>query len=132
MAQFALAVIAGVALLLVFMMYADMAARAADPYRAAELNALATYRPLSICMAVVSALALVGGLISGVCLWGQRQRGLSQWVAAVSLLLFPVGTVIGLATLITLGQKPVRELYAARQSPEPKPPGVSLPPLART
>jgi hypothetical protein len=32
-------------------------------------------------------------------------------MAVVSLLLFPVGTVIGLATLITLAQKPVRDLF---------------------
>jgi hypothetical protein len=108
-----------------------MAVRAADPYRASELNALATYRPVAIGVAVVSMLALVGGLFSGVCIWRRRQRGLSQWVAAVSLLLFPIGTVIGLATLITLGQKPVRELYDASRSPEPSP-RVSLPPLART
>lgn len=113
MAQFTVAVIAGFALVLIFMMYGDTAARAANPNRAAELNALATYRPFSIGLAAVCVLALVGSLFSGVYIWRQRQRVFSLWVAAISLLLFPVGTVIGLATLITLGQKSVRDLYDA-------------------
>lgn len=110
-AQFTMAVIAGGAIGLIFMLYNDTAARAANPYRAAELSALASYRPAFIGLTTVAVLALAGGLVSGVCLWRRRGRRFSMIVAVVSLLLFPVGTVIGLATLIALGQKPIRDLY---------------------
>jgi hypothetical protein len=96
---------------LIFMLYSDTAARASNPNRAAELHALATYRPVSIGMAAASVLAAVGGVASAACIWRRRARGFSQLVAVVSLLLFPVGTAIGLATLVTLGQKPIRDLY---------------------
>ena len=113
MAQFAMAVIAGAALLLVLMVHDETARRAANPNRAADLNALASSRPVFVCLAAVLVLALMGSLLSGVCIWRQRKRGFSLCFAAVSLLLFPVGTVIGLATLITLGKKPIRDLYDA-------------------
>lgn len=110
-AQWALVVIAAAALALIYMLYGDTAARAANPNRAAELHALATYQPASIAMAVVSVLTGLGALISGINIWLRRARRFSQFIAVVSLLLFPIGTVIGLATLITLGQKPIRDLY---------------------
>jgi hypothetical protein len=109
--QFALAMIAATGLGLVFMLHRDAAARAANPNRAAELNALQAYRPAFIFLATVSVVALVGGLISGVCIWRKRGRRFSQFIAVVGLLLFPIGTAIGLATLIVLGQKPIRDLY---------------------
>jgi hypothetical protein len=112
-AQFALAVIAAGALGLIFMLHSDAAARAANPNRAAELSALAAYRPGFIGLTTVSVVALVGGLISGVCMWRKRGRRFSQFIAVVGLLLFPIGTAIGLATLIVLGQKPIRDLYKA-------------------
>ena len=112
-AQVAVAVIAGFALALILMMYGDTAARAANPNRAAELQALATYRPVAIGLALVSVMALLGGLISGICIWRRRSRRFSQFVAGVSLLLFPIGTAIGLTTFIVLGQKSVRDLYKA-------------------
>lgn len=112
-AQFAVVVIAGFALVLIYMMYGDTAARAANPNRAAELHALAAYRPVSIGMALVAVVTAVGGLVSGVNIWRLRRRGFSQFVAVVSMLLFPIGTVIGLITLIVLGQKPIRNLYEA-------------------
>ena len=110
-AQFAMAVLAGAALLLVLMFYDDMARRAMNPNGAAELSALARYRPVFVGLSIVSGLALVGSLFSGIFLWRRRRRGFSLFIAVVGLLLFPVGTVIGLATLIALGQKPIRDLY---------------------
>ncbi len=111
--QFALAMIAAGALGLIFMLHRDAAARAANPLRASELNAIEAYRPAFIGLATVSVVALVGGLISGVCIWRKRGRRFSQFIAVVGLLLFPIGTAIGLATLIVLGQKPIRDLYEA-------------------
>jgi len=110
-AQFSLAILAAGALLYIGMIYHDAATRAANPNRAATYAALVT----------VATLALVGGLVSGICIWRRKCRRFSQAVAVLSLLLFPVGTVIGIATLITLGQKPFRDLYAA--VPPPTPPG---------
>lgn len=112
-AQFSMAILAGGALAFVYMTYVDAANRAAHPTHAAELGALSSHQPAYVGLAVISALALVGGLVSGVCIWRQRWRGLSMGVSVVGLLFFPVGTVIGLATLVILGQKPVRDLYSA-------------------
>ena len=112
MAQFATAVYAAAALVLVLMFYSDAASRAVKPNRAAELSAPAAYRPAVVGLSTVAVLALAGNFASGVCLWRQRGRRFSVGIAAASLLLFPVGTVIGLATLVALRQKPIRELYA--------------------
>lgn len=112
-AQFALALIAAGALGLILMLYRDMAARAAHPVSGAELHALDSYRPAFAGLAILSVLALVGGLVSGVCIWRRRALGFSRLVAVLALLLFPIGTAIGLATLVVLGQKPIRELYKA-------------------
>ncbi len=120
-AQFSLAILAAGALLYIGMIYHDAATRAANPNRAAELDMLATHRATYVALVTVATLALVGGLASGICIWRRKCRRFSQAVAVLSLLLFPVGTVIGLATLITLGQKPFRDLYAAE--PPPTPPG---------
>jgi hypothetical protein len=110
-AQFALAMIAAAALGLIFMLHSDAAARAANPNRAAELNALVAYRPGFVGLATVSVVALVGGVISGVCIWRKRGRRFSQFIAVVGLLLFPIGTAIGLTTLVVLAQRPIRDLY---------------------
>lgn len=110
-AQFVLAVIAASALALVYMLYNDTAARAANPNRMSELQALTTSRPAFICLATLSVLVLLGSLVSGGCIWRQRGLGFSRGMAVLSLLLFPIGTVIGLATLIALSQKPIRTLY---------------------
>ena len=126
-AQWAMTAVAAAALVLVRMMYQEMARLAASPNRAADLTALQSYRLAYVALAGVSAIALVGSIVSGVCIWRQRGRGFSLGVAVVCLLLFPVGTVIGLATLITLAQKPIRALYDARLAAKAKPgaPGAS-------
>ena|ERR1019366_1592805 len=120
-AQWVMTVIAGAALVLVWMMHEETARLAANPYRAADLTALQSYRPAFVALAVVSATALLGSIVSGVCIWRRRGRGFSLGVAVVCLLLFPVGTVIGLATLIALAQKPIRALYDARLVAKAKP-----------
>ena len=112
-AQFSMAILAAGALGFVYMTYADAAARSANPTYAAEINSLASHQTGYLALSVISTLALVGGLVSGVCIWRLRWRGLSLGVSIVGLLFFPVGTVIGLATLVILGQKPVRDLYEA-------------------
>jgi hypothetical protein len=111
LAQFVMAVLAGTALVLIVMLYGDTVRRAANPNRAAELSALASHQPVFLGVGVLAAVALVGGVVSGIGIWRHRRRAFSQGMAVVSLLLFPVGTVIGLATLITLAQKPVRDLF---------------------
>ena len=126
-AQWVIAVIAGAALVLVWMTHGEIARLAANPNRAADLTALQSYRPAFVLLAVIAAIALVGSVVSGVCIWRQRGRGFSLGVAAVCLLLFPVGTVIGLATLIALAQKPIRALYNARVAVKAKP-GAASPP----
>ena len=110
-AQFSLAAIAIPAIALVLMMYDDMAARAAHPNNAAEVHALESNRPMFVALVVVAGLAAVGGVLSGICILRRRGRQFSQGVAIVSLILFPIGTVIGLVTLVILGQKPIRDLY---------------------
>lgn len=112
-AQFSLAILAGGALGYIYLNYSDTASRAANPYQAADLSALASHRTTYLVLAVVAGLGVVGGVASGICLWQQRGRKFSLVVAVASLLLFPVGTAIGLATLVTLGQKPVRDLFKA-------------------
>ena len=109
--QWVMAVVAGAALVLIVMFYGDTAAQATNPNRAAELSALATYRPVFMGLATLSVLVVLGGLISGICIWCRRARAFSLVVAVLGLLLFPIGTVIGLATLIALGQKPIRAFY---------------------
>lgn len=126
-AQLVLAVIAGAALVLIWMSHEETVRWAANPYRAADLTALQSYRPAFILLAVLSVIVLVGSVVSGVCIWRQRGRGFSLSVAVVSLLMFPVGTVIGLATLIALGQKPIRALYDARLAAQGGP-GAVVPP----
>ena len=111
-AQFAVAILAAASLLFIWMTYRDAAVQAANPNRAAELQAVAGNRVLYASTVVVASLALVGGIISGIFVWRRRHRRFSQAVAVLSLLLFPIGTAIGLATLVTLGQKPFRDLYA--------------------
>jgi hypothetical protein len=115
-AHLAIAVIAGFALVLLLMMYGDTAARAANPNRVAELGALATFRPMAMGMALISVITLVGGLISAFCIWRRRSRGFSLFIGVLSLLLFPIGTVIGLTTLVVLAQKPIRALYPPKSS----------------
>lgn len=110
-AQLSLAVIAAASMRLVYMLYGDAAARAAHPNNGAEILAVASYRPVFVSLIVLGAIAVLGGLVSGVCMWRRRARGFSRLVAVISLLLFPVGTAIGVATLIALAQKPMRDLY---------------------
>jgi len=112
-AQFSLAILAAGALGFIYLNYADAASRSAKPDRAADVSAPAGHRATYVGLAVVAGLAVLGGVASGVCLWRQRGRKFSLVVAGGSLLLFPVGTAIGLATLVTLAQKPVRDLFKA-------------------
>ena len=120
-AQWVMAVIAGGALVLVRMMREEMAHLAANPNRAADLTALQHYHPVFVALAVVSTIALVGSIVSGVCIWCRRGRGFSLGVAVICLPLFPAGTVIGLATLIALAQRPIRALYGVRVAAKAKP-----------
>lgn len=117
-AQFAIAILAAGSLLFIWMTYRDAAVQASSPNRAAELQAVAGHRAIYAGTVVVASLALVGGIMSGIFVWRRRHRRFSQVVAVLSLLLFPIGTAIGVATLVTLGQKPFRELYA--DAPAPK------------
>ena len=117
-AQFALAIIAAAALRFIFMVYGDASDRAAHPNRADEIRGLADQRSLFIGLAALTVLVLLGGLASGVCIWLRRCRAFSMVVAVASLLLFPIGTVFGLGTLVILLQKPVRDLYAQAAPPD--------------
>jgi hypothetical protein len=121
-AHFALAILAAAALLYIWMIYDDAVLRAANPNRAAELDAWSSHRLAYVALVAVASLALVGGIVSGVCIWRRKWRGFSQAVGVLSLLLFPIGTAIGITTLVTLAQKPFREQYAAGSTPaSPRP-----------
>jgi len=52
-------------------------------------------------------------LISGVDILCRRARRFLQFIAVPNSLLFRIGTVIGLVTLIVLAPKPIRALYKA-------------------
>src|ERR1700733_14216647 len=80
-AQFALSLVAAGALGLILLLHSDAAARAANPNRAAELHAIEAYRPAFISLSTVSVVALVGGVVSGVCIWRKRGRRFSQFIA---------------------------------------------------
>ena len=97
-AHFAIAILAAGALLFIWMTYRDAAVHAANPNRVAELEAVAGNRATYIGTIVVAALALVGGVASGILIWRHRHRRFSRAVAVLSLLLFPIGTAIGVAT----------------------------------
>jgi hypothetical protein len=70
-------------------------------------------------------------LISGFCLRARRCRTFSLVVAGVNCLHLPLGTVLGVFTIIVLSRESVREAYDARQGPQTNsdPSAQTSPPL---
>jgi len=56
-------------------------------------------------------------LISALCLRARKGRTFSLVVAAINCLHIPLGTVLGIFTILVLIRDSVRELYAARGIP---------------
>ena len=56
-------------------------------------------------------------LISGICLRARKGRTFSLVVAGLNCLHIPLGTVLGVFTIIVLIRDSVRELYAASGAP---------------
>ena len=53
----------------------------------------------------------VGNLLSGFFLRARRHRTFSMVVAAINCLHIPLGTILGVFTLVVLGRESVRKLY---------------------
>jgi hypothetical protein len=69
-------------------------------------------------------------LISGLCLRARKARTFSLVVAGINCLHIPLGTVLGVFTLIVLLRDSVRETYAVGAPPGGRlPTGSDLPPL---
>ncbi|MEN8148518.1 MAG: hypothetical protein ABFS86_01775 [Planctomycetota bacterium] len=56
-------------------------------------------------------------LFSGLGLRGRRWRGLSMAVAVLQLFAMPVGTVLGIFTIVVIGRRSVQELYLEAADP---------------
>lgn len=69
---------------------------------------------------VLAAWFLASGLlnvISGVCLRARKHRTFSLVVAGINCLHLPLGTVLGVFTIVVLLRDSVRELYVAQVGP---------------
>jgi len=69
---------------------------------------------------VMVLLAIAGGLcvLSGLGLRAHRRRGLSTVVAALQCLALPLGTVLGVITLVVMSRPSVVLLYRETEDPE--------------
>jgi hypothetical protein len=56
-------------------------------------------------------------VISGLCIRARKHRTFSVVVAAINCLHIPLGTVLGVFTIVVLERDSVRELYEASQQP---------------
>ena len=56
-------------------------------------------------------ISCVGNLLSGFFLRARRRRTFSMVVAAINCLHIPLGTILGVFTLVVLGRDSVRKLY---------------------
>jgi hypothetical protein len=56
-------------------------------------------------------------VISGLCIRARKHRTFSLVVAAINCLHIPLGTVLGVFTIVVLERDSVRELYEASQQP---------------
>lgn len=75
---------------------------------------------MSICMAFVGILLLVGAVLLVLACYFSRERKNYQYILAVSalsLLQFPVGSIIGIFCLVNLTKKPVKSLFTAKPRP---------------
>ena len=60
----------------------------------------------------------VGNLLSGMFLRARRHRTFSMVIAAINCLHIPIGTLLGVFTLIVLGRESVRRMYMDSTSHE--------------
>jgi hypothetical protein len=59
-------------------------------------------------------------LISGLCLHARKSRTFSLVVAGINCLHLPLGTVLGIFTIVVLSRESVRELYKAEKQSIPR------------
>ena len=74
---------------------------------------LAVFKVLYLVVGVWWVISLVLNLISGLCLSFRKGRTFSLVVAVINCLHIPLGTVLGVFTLVVLIRSSVRELYEA-------------------
>ncbi len=58
-------------------------------------------------------------LLSGFCLWQRKHRIFSLVVAGINCVQVPIGTLLGVFTIIVLSRTSVREVYNKSYSPRP-------------
>ncbi len=63
-------------------------------------------------------------VVSGWCLWKRKSRTFSLVVAAFNCVHMPIGTVLGVFTIVVLVRDSVRELYEAQASVAAAPYGI--------
>jgi hypothetical protein len=66
---------------------------------------------------VVGAISIVLRLLVAKFLRERRASGFCMFVAAISCIDFPYGTILGVCTIITLTRPSVRDLYSGRDEP---------------
>jgi hypothetical protein len=69
------------------------------------------FRWLTGMLVVWFLVSCVGNLLSGMFLRARRHRTFSMVIAAINCLHIPLGTLLGVFTLIVLGRESVRKLY---------------------
>jgi len=71
--------------------------------------------------AVVQGVKGILDLVTGYCLMKRRARTFCMVMAGISCIAIPLGTILGVFTLIVLGRESVRRAFAAGNVPAPEP-----------
>ena len=77
-----------------------------------EILAIFKWFYVIFCLWFITSAVL--NVISGICLRTRKNRTFSFVVAAIDCLHIPLGTILGIFTIIILSRESVRELYDAR------------------
>jgi hypothetical protein len=65
-------------------------------------------------MGVIFLIAFVLNLLSGFFLWYKKHRMFSLVIAAIDCIQIPIGTALGIFTILVLSRDSVRELYSGK------------------
>jgi hypothetical protein len=101
-----------------FMMHAvfsdpNIFANQKQPMPMAPAQMFAIFKWFYLAMGVWFVTSAILNLISGLCLRARKSRTFSLVVAAINCLHLPLGTVLGIFTIVVLSRQSVQELYSA-------------------
>ena len=101
-----------------FLMHAVMSdpklfANQPQPMPMAPQQMFAIFKWFYLAMGVWFVASAMLNLISGLCLRTRKSRTFSLVVAAINCLHLPLGTVLGIFTIMVLSRESVQELYSA-------------------